>query len=540
MSLNDMSMKHRHTIEYVYQISNKHFLYMKIIKIIFAVFCLVISLHAMAQPFRYQNAIFTSVDTLKNVEYATAPWLNNPIALLANYNIHEGENSTSNKPLFMDIFMPNGDTLQKRPAIIFAHSGGFLLGTRHNDDMVALCDSFARRGYVTATIDYRLGMGATVTRFLGIIISIRVNEINGYRAFYRAMQDSRAAIRFLKLNAAIYGIDSTKIYFTGSSSGAILSIQNLYLDRKEEVSTDAFSAPSLGEMDDVGEQGFGAKANAIVAMWGALQDPGLIEKESTPVLLIHGVDDDIVPFKKGMPLADIVPPNPAVILKLSETYGSFCVDTALNNRAIFHETYFVEGKKHEFYGVDTGEFPTDGPNAYWDTVQWKMSTFLFNQFRPKADFDFNNENLTASFTNTSSEIYEANWDFGDGTSGTGNQVSHNYSEPGIYSVKIAAFNQNLACDTVTKKIHVITNSLLENTQQHKVRFFPNPASQFIHIEGITKSFNVKIYSSEGRLLFIQKNITNNQIDVNHLFNGLYILEIDMNEKKILHKFVKDN
>ena len=99
--------------------------------------------------------------------------------------------------------------------------------------MVAMCDSFARKGYVTATIDYRLGMGATVNWFLGIPFGIQVNEINGYRAAYRGMQDTRAAIRFLKHNADIYGIDTSKIYVTGSSAGGILALNNIYLDKNE-------------------------------------------------------------------------------------------------------------------------------------------------------------------------------------------------------------------------------------------------------------------------------------------------------------------
>jgi len=494
--------------------------------------------HSMSQPFRYKNSVFSKVDILKNVEYASAPWLNNPIILLADYNIHDGENKTTDKPLLMDIFMPNSDTLQKRPAIIFAHSGGLLIGTRHNDDMIAMCDSFTRKGYVTATIDYRMGMGATVTRFLGIIIGIRVNEKNGYRAFYRAMQDSRAAIRFLKKNASLYGIDTTKIYFTGSSSGAILAIQNLYLDKQVEVSTDAFSTPSLGEMDDIGEPGFGAKANATVAMWGALQNPELIENESTPLFLIHGANDDIVPFKKGMPLGNIVSPNPAISLTLSEMYGSFCIDTALNNRNIYRETYFVEGKKHEFYGVDTGMFPPDGPNTYWDTVQWKISTFLFERFRPKANFSNEIQNLTANFMNTSSEINKANWDFGDGTSGTGNQVSHSYSKPGIYNVQITAFNQNLACDTLTKQIVVDINSPVENLILNEIKIYPNPVTDWINIEGIHSKFDIKIYNSEGKVLFIQKNIINNQISVNFLNKGIYFLELVVNEQKIFRRFIK--
>ncbi|MBK6281662.1 MAG: carboxylesterase family protein [Draconibacterium sp.] len=425
---------------------------MKTIKTIFFLFCIGFTFNSFSQSFRYQNAVFTSVDTLKNIEFATADWLNNPIGLLADKNIHDGENKTISKPLYMDIFMPKDDTLKKRPTIIFAHGGAFLTGSRHNDDMVAFCDSFARRGYVTATIDYRLGMGATLTSIFGIPVALKIEGKNAYRAVYRAVQDSRAAIRFLNQNAEIFGIDTTKIYLVGSSAGGILTLQNLYLDKNSEVSPDAFLPPTLGNLDSVGIQGYGAKPAAIVSLWGAVESPELIENEQTPVFLVHGTDDDIVPFKKGIPLSAIVPDNPAISFTMPETYGSFCIDTALNNREITHENYFVEGKKHEFYGVDTGEFYPEGPNEYWDTIQLKISKFLFDRFQPEADFETDIESLTVHFSNTSSDIYDAGWDFGDGTIGSGNEVSHTYAKPGNYNVLLTVFNRNLACDTITKQV----------------------------------------------------------------------------------------
>ncbi len=511
---------------------------MKTIKTIFLLFCIGFAFNSFSQPFRYQNQVFTNLDTLKNIEYASAEWLNNPIGLLADKNIHDGENKTISKPLTMDIFMPKGDTLKKRPAIIFAHGGAFLIGSRHNDDMVAFCDSFARRGYVTATIDYRLGIGTTVTSIFGIPIGLKLEDKNAYRAVYRAVQDSRAAIRFLKHHAEYFGIDTTKIYLVGSSAGGILSLQHLYIDKENEVSPDAFLPPTLGNLDAVGVQGYGSKPAAVVSLWGAMEKPELIENEQTPVFLVHGTDDDIVPFKKGIPLAGIVPETSLASFTMPETYGSFCVDTALNNRNIAHETYFVEGKKHEFYGVDTGAFSPEGPNEYWDTIQWKISKFLFAQFQPKANFDAEIQNLTVNFTNTSSEIYDANWDFGDGTTGNGNEVAHTYAEPSNYKVQITAFNINLACDTISKQILVGTNSLDENSLFDEIKIYPNPATTVIYFEGIAKPFDIKIYNLSGKTLLIQRNLTGNQININELQQGFYILEIKTNERKVFRKFLK--
>ncbi len=511
---------------------------MKTSKTILFIIYIGFTFNSFSQPFRYQNPVFSQVDTLKNIEFATADWLNNPIGILADKNIHDGENKTINKPLFMDIFMPKGDTLKKRPAIIFAHGGAFLTGTRHNDDMVAFCDSFARRGYVTATIDYRLGMGATVTSIFGIPIGLKLDDKNVYRTVYRAVQDCRAAIRFLKHNAQNFSIDTTKIYLVGSSAGGILSLQTLYLDKKFEVSSNAFLPPTLGNLDSVGIQGYGSKPDAAVSLWGAIESTEIIENEHTPVFLVHGTDDDIVPFRKGIPLSGIVPDNPAISFTISETYGSFCIDTALNNRNVMHQTYFVEGRKHEFYGVDTGEFYPEGPNEYWDTIQWKISEFLFHQLQPKADFEFNIENLTAHFMNTSSEIDNVIWDFGDGTTGNGNEVAHTYLEPGNYFVHLAVFNRNLACDTITKQIVAGTTSLDENNIFAEVKIYPNPAKTFLNFEGVEKPFDIRIFNLDGKIIFFRINMDGNHININELSEGFYVMEIKINERKVYRKFLK--
>jgi len=493
---------------------------------------------ASYSQFRYVNSIFNKADTLKNIEYAQADFLNNKIGLLADYNIHDGENRTETRPLYMDIFMPHGDTVTKRPAIIFAHSGAFLIGSRKADDMVAMCDSFARRGFVTATIDYRMGMGSTVSRFLGIIVNIKIEDQNGYRAGYRAAQDARAAIRFLKYNADIYGIDTTKIFFTGSSAGGILGLYNIYTDKTDEFNDAVFEEPSLGSIDKVGIQGYGSKANAIVSMWGAVQNPDVIENEATPVLLIHGTDDKIVPFKKGIPLEGVVPDNPVLSFSMPETYGSFCIDSALTSKNIFHETYFVEGKNHEFYGAETGEFPPEGPNVYWDTVQTRIAHFFFSLFQPEANFEYLANNLAIQFSNTSSQTDYSFWDFGDGTFGTGTEILHEFTEAGNYMVKLTTCNLNMACDTLSKTITTGTSVFALNPLSNQIRVYPNPVKDWLKINGTTETYGAKIYDFTGRIQFEEKNIQQSTIDVSSFQNGIYFIEISFEDQSVVRKFVK--
>ena len=55
----------------------------------------------------------------------------------------------------MDIYEPVGDVETSRPLII-AFWQEFYLGNKDNPPMISLCEYFAKRGYVTASIQYRL------------------------------------------------------------------------------------------------------------------------------------------------------------------------------------------------------------------------------------------------------------------------------------------------------------------------------------------------------------------------------------------------
>lgn len=71
------------------------------------------------------------------------------------YTVQYGQNLNNGiqQPLIMDIYEPEGDNLTDRPVIILAHGGYFIFGGR--GEMADLCQYFAKRGYVAATIDYR-------------------------------------------------------------------------------------------------------------------------------------------------------------------------------------------------------------------------------------------------------------------------------------------------------------------------------------------------------------------------------------------------
>jgi len=79
-----------------------------------------------------------------------------------------------NDTLLMDIYFPDTliDTMSARPFILLIHGGAFIAGNRHEMDYQ--CIEFARRGFVTATIEYRLGWNCTGTDFLQSVCSAEI------------------------------------------------------------------------------------------------------------------------------------------------------------------------------------------------------------------------------------------------------------------------------------------------------------------------------------------------------------------------------
>ncbi|HWB96874.1 MAG TPA: alpha/beta hydrolase [Bryobacteraceae bacterium] len=99
----------------------------------------------------------------------------------------------------MDIVRPRDG--RGHPAILCIHGGGFRAGSRKG--YVAQCVRLAQHGYVAATTDYRLAPGAQ---------------------FPAAVNDVKAAVRYLRANAERLGIDPSRIGTMGGSAGGHLAL----------------------------------------------------------------------------------------------------------------------------------------------------------------------------------------------------------------------------------------------------------------------------------------------------------------------------
>ena len=95
-------------------------------------------------------------------------------------------------------------------------------------------------------------------------------------AIQEAREDAQTAVRFLRTNAATYGIDETRIAIGGSSAGAITAL-NVGFSSSEDPT---------------------AAVGGAVSLSGAhLISGGTIDSGDAPSLLFHGTADTVVPYQ---------------------------------------------------------------------------------------------------------------------------------------------------------------------------------------------------------------------------------------------------
>ena len=143
-----------------------------------------------------------------------------PYKLTANKTMDPGV--TSPVTLLLNLYEPTENTNTDKPVLIFVYGGGMCVGDRLQQEQSAI--EFAKYGYVTATIDYRMRYD-----LCGISDgSVDEADIPAYYAqFILSMKDVTADIldakSFLASQASSYGISSSKFGIVGWSVGGTTS-----------------------------------------------------------------------------------------------------------------------------------------------------------------------------------------------------------------------------------------------------------------------------------------------------------------------------
>lgn len=395
-------------------------------------------------PNRYRESIFPDVLSILNVKYGEAPqWV------WPYWDVD----------LELDVYVPNGDLNPKRPLIIFAHSGGFLIGSKDVDNMVAICDSFSRKGYVTASIDYRKGFDP-------------LDGESAERAVYRGIQDGKAAVRYFKENASLYDIDTNNIFFGGMSAGGFISLHVGYMDKESERLESTYGGGLVNDLEclDCAGNSFphSSKVKAVIDCWGSVGDTLILESGDIPLMIMHGENDETVPFVYGPPFG---------LFTLPDAYGGQPISERAANLGMDYELYTSEGSLHMLDGSDNGDWDDDSPNSFWsDTLLPRIEDFLFRLMKPTttpmsaeiSDICYGESlSLAVSDSALSTYIWDYDTDLIDVISDEDAATTElEFNNAGNYTITVVEFNCILAAaDTITYIVNVaeeITALFTEN------------------------------------------------------------------------------
>ncbi len=204
--------------------------------------------------------------------------------------------------LRLNLYKPVGDDQTARPLVIVIHGGGFTEG--HRNELNDYCQNLAAMGWAAATISYRLGFYGN-----GIFDppwAYDPPEVR--RAIYRAMQDAKGAVRFLKGRHLQDSTSTTNVLMVGFSAGAITALSAAFLDKPAEKPADCgsigpvqhflnfYPRPDLGPVEgDLQQNGQDASLLGVVNIFGAMLDTAHLETSNDPALYsYHQTGDPIV------------------------------------------------------------------------------------------------------------------------------------------------------------------------------------------------------------------------------------------------------
>ena len=188
------------------------------------------------------------------------------------------------------------------PAVICIHGGGCRAGKREGWD--AVCKQLASRGYVAVTITYRLAPK--------------------YQ-FPAAIEDCKAAVRWVRANAGKYHVDANRIGVTGDSAGGHLTQFLAVTNNVHDFDGDQNAGPSsavqcaaafYGPCDFTKSYGKSVDAAEVLPLFlgGNLEQQYRrhviasplywVTPDCPPMLLLHGTEDKYVNYEQAILMRD--------------------------------------------------------------------------------------------------------------------------------------------------------------------------------------------------------------------------------------------
>jgi acetyl esterase/lipase len=203
--------------------------------------------------------------------------------------------SPEGRNLTLDLFLP-ASTTGPVPVVLVFHGGGWTWGGK--TDFREQCVYLATQGFAAACVEYRLARE---------------------RVYPAAVDDAKAAVRWMRTHAAEFGVDSTRIVAMGMSAGghlaALLGVtpEKSHFERGDEnagVSTRVSAVVAIAAVVDV--VGFdqrdpwsarifmGGRPHEAPDRWAEASPTNHVRPSAAPFLFLHAMDDEDVAYSDAV------------------------------------------------------------------------------------------------------------------------------------------------------------------------------------------------------------------------------------------------
>lgn len=252
--------------------------------------------------------------------------------------------------LYLDFYTP--ETVHDSTiCLVYVFGGGFIGGHRDGKWEKAYFKQLVDAGFQVASIDYRLGLKGA--KNIGIFNTEPVEK-----AVYMATEDAILALSYLLEHAKELKINKDYIVMTGSSAGAITSLQVDYSMCNGFLNYDILP-------EDFRLAGVVSYAGAVFSHEGLVK---YRNREPAPTMLFHGTRDNLVSYK-GIGFMGV---------------GLFGADALAKRFKKYDYPYFA--RRFEDYGHSIA---LAGPLTV-DDLLWFCRHYIYNKEKIQVDGTYTN------------------------------------------------------------------------------------------------------------------------------------------------------
>jgi acetyl esterase/lipase len=238
------------------------------------------------------------------------------------------------RPLLLDLHVPAAAAAGSPvPVVVWLHGGAFWSGDRRylpsNLAPNAVFDSLVAAGIAAATIDYRL---------------------SGEARFPAQLDDLRAAIRYLRVNASTWGLDVERVGVWGESSGGIIAALAALASDDGGGSGDDDGSDGNGDGSDGNGDGDGDLPIAAAALWCAPTDLVALRHFSavTDLLGVATDEDLLAAATQASPVTHVHRDAPPFLI----THGTADTTVSIEQSELLHKELLAVGARSTLVPVE--------------------------------------------------------------------------------------------------------------------------------------------------------------------------------------------